>query len=68
MTSDDQLRLEIDAASSLAGMGLASALMPALVEAGMSATIRVDHVGDHEQSEYRSRDEVARLAAEATRG
>lgn len=66
-SDDKQLRLEIDSASRRAGMGLASALTPALVEAGMSTTITFDHFGDHAIVEKRSRDEALRLAAEASR-
>lgn len=64
-TPDDQLRLEVDSTSSLAGLGLASALTPALEDAGLSTTITVDHVGDHEETQYRSVGEALRLAAEA---
>jgi hypothetical protein len=64
-TPDDQLRLEIDATPSMAWIGLASALTPALEEAELSTSITVDHVGEHVETEYRSHDEVLRLAAAA---
>jgi hypothetical protein len=63
--ADAKLRLELDATHSLAGMGLASALTPTLVEAGMSTTITIEHVGDHMEPETRSRDDLLRLAAAA---
>jgi len=59
----DNLRVEIDAQSSLAARGLASALSPALAAAGLPTTIEVHHYGDHEVPEYRSRDAELLAAA-----